>query len=281
MTAERVSVSTLRSLYAKSGAARWDVSLDTFSSRIRAAVERRFRDEPASARAMNTFAGMLHVEDLALACACAAGHEAAWEHFVRELRPALYAAARRMSGASQELADSLYAELYGLESRGGSRRSLLDYYHGRARLSTWLGTVLAQRHVDALRSSSRTVPLEDGDAMPQRDAPIAADPHRAEQLAAVQQALDAAVGSLDTRDRLRLRLYYGQGLKLAQIGKLLQESEATVSRKLDRTRRHIREEVERTLVRAHRLTGPAVQEWLQQAAGAPELDISRALAEDS
>ncbi len=40
---------------------------------------------------------------------------------------------------AREMADSLYADLYGLrESSDGSRRSLFDYFHGRSKLSTWL-----------------------------------------------------------------------------------------------------------------------------------------------
>ena len=55
---------------------------------------------------------------------------------------------------ARELADSLYAELYGLNGAGGARgRALLDYFHGRSKLATWLRTVLAQRHVDALRAA--------------------------------------------------------------------------------------------------------------------------------
>jgi RNA polymerase sigma-70 factor (ECF subfamily) len=242
-----VPAASIRTLYEKSGASAWDVSLEAFSARVRAAVDRRFRDEVPAPRAVEAFVESLHVQDLALACACAAGHERAWEHFIRELRPGLYAAARQLPGGSQELADSLYAELFGVDARGAAKRSVLEYYHGRASLATWLRTVLAQRNVDALRAQSRLVPLEDAGAGAERVAPAAPEPHRAEHVAAVQRALDAALAALDPRDRLRLRLYYGEGVKLAAIGKLLGEHEATSSRKLERVRRAIRERVEREL----------------------------------
>ena len=92
--------------------------------------------------------------DLALACACAAGDERAWEHFISVQRPVLYRAADALdpSGAARELADSLYADLYGLRDGGGGHASLFRYFHGRSSLSTWLRAVLAQRHVDRLRS---------------------------------------------------------------------------------------------------------------------------------
>jgi hypothetical protein len=69
-------------------------------------------------------------------------------------------------------------------------------------------------------------------------------------------------------------------LKLAPIGRLLGEHEATVSRKLDRARREIRERIERTLRVDHGLPPAAVQDCLEQAAGAPEMDLSRILTAD-
>ena len=54
--------------------------------------------------------------------------------------PALYRAADALdrSGGARELADSLYADLYGVEQRDGERQSLFRYFHGRSSLATWL-----------------------------------------------------------------------------------------------------------------------------------------------
>jgi len=279
----RLSASAEQQLYERSSASRWGLSPDAFAARLRTCVAKRFQGQTAPAeRDADVVARSLHVEDLALACACALGSEPAWEHFIRELRPAMYAAARQIAPAGpHELADSLYAELFGLEVRDGRRRSLLDYYHGRARLATWLRTVLAQRHVDALRAASKTVSLDEEErSLDPVDPAPAVDPRRARYVELVQRALDAALQSLAVRDRLRLRLYYGEGVKLAQIGRTLGEHEATVSRKLDRTRREIRRYVERALQDDHGLAPAAVEECLAHAAGAPELEISRALAAD-
>ena len=232
----RLSASAEQQLYERSGASRWGLSPDVFATRLRTCVAKRFQGQTAPAeRETDAVARSLHVEDLALACACALGSDAAWEHFIRELRPALYTAARQIAPAApQELADSLYAELFGLEVRDGRRRSLLDYYHGRARLATWLRAVLAQRHIDSLRASSKTISLDEDERAPDLVDPApAADPRRARYMELVQRALDAALQSLAPRDRLRLRLYYGEGVKLAQIGRALDEHEATVSRKLE------------------------------------------------
>ena len=283
LSSAHVSPPIERELYARSGASAWDVSIETFSVRLNVCVTKRFQGAAASERDVDAFVRSLHLEDLALACACAAGHERAWEHFVRELRPSLYAAARRMTtpDRARELADSLFAELFGLETRGGQRRSLLDYYHGRARLSTWLRTVMAQRQVDAIRTSARLVPLDDADHVAgEAEAQPFPNPRRKESVELAQRALDSAVAALEPRDRLRLRLYYAEGLKLAQIGRLLNEHEATASRKLERVRREIRERIERTLQHECGLRPDAVAECLEEAAGAPEMDLSRVLAAD-
>jgi len=272
-----------RELHRASGASTWSIPLETFTQRLIVSASARFATSSPSPRDVEDFLRTLHLSDLALACACASGHDAAWEHFVREMRPALYAAARTMAppDRARDLADSLYARLLGVDARGEKRTSLFDYFHGRARLSTWLRTVLAQRHVDDLRQASRTVPLEDEADVPDRASNAAVpDPRGAERMAQVQRALDASIAALDARDRLRLRLYYGQGVKLAAIGKLMGESEATASRKLERVRQTIRKEIERRLRDEHGMSADLVQACLQNAAGAPELDVSHALVAD-
>ena len=63
----------------------------------------------------------------------------------------------------------------------------------------------------------------------------------------MRAVLAAAIAALEPRDRLRLACYYAQEMTLAEIGKLTREHEATVSRQLAKTRRVIREDVERRL----------------------------------
>jgi RNA polymerase sigma factor (sigma-70 family) len=183
---------------------------------------------------------------------CAAGDERAWETFVREYRPLLYRAADALdrTGGAREVADSLYADLYGLTA-GGERQSLFRYFQGRSSLATWLRAVLAQRYVDRLRAQRRLEPLAE-DAEPEAAPP--ADPDRDRYVALVRDALGRAVSRLDPRDRLRLASYYVQQLTLSQTGRLLRESEASASRHLARTRREIRSEVERQLREEARLS---------------------------
>ena len=209
-----------------------------------------------------------HATDLELARQCAAGDAAAWETFVREYRPVLYRAADALepNGGARDLADSLYAELYGLKDSGRERRSLFDYYSGKSSLATWLRAVLAQRYVDRIRAQRRLepLPLEERGGIQEP-----ADPQRARHLRLVLDALGRAIGRLGVKDRLRLAYYYVQELTLAEAGRLLGEHEATVSRQLTRTRRAIRDGVERELREQHGLTEAQIDECVASVAEDP------------
>jgi RNA polymerase sigma-70 factor (ECF subfamily) len=209
-----------------------------------------------------------HAADLELARRCAAGEPAAWDRFVLEYRPVLYRAADALdrSGGARELADSLYAELYGLKDGGRERQSLFRYFSGRSSLGTWLRAVLAQRHVDRLRTQRRLEPLPPDDRAEMREP---ADPERARHEGLVLQALSRVVARLDSKDRLRLAYYYVQELTLAQAGRLLGEHEATVSRQLTRTRRAIREAIERELREERGLTDVQIAECVASVAADP------------
>lgn len=236
----------------------WDVTAEQFQTVLERSVSRRFGDNPPDLRSLEAYVETLHVVDLALACGCSAGNAAAWDFFVAQFRPELYRAARVIAGEGHacELADSLYAELYGLREAGGVRNSLFDYFHGRSKLSTWLRAILAQRHVDVIRRSRRTESLDDAAGEGSRDAVMAAagatnngslDPERQRYLAILQATLETVLAALAPRDRLRLAYYYVEGLTLAEIGRLTGEHEATVSRKLERTRRELRRQIDSAL----------------------------------
>lgn len=214
-------------LYRRADAVRWRVPRERFAEALERAAERGA--DPTA----------LHLDDLALACACAEGDEAAWEHFIRQHRPTLYRAADALdpAGGARELADGIYGELF--------ERSLFRYFHGRSSLSTWLRAVLAQRHVDRLRASRRLDPLPEEDR-PAAGGPAEAGPYEPERrrcVELVQAALTHAIDNLPPRDRLRLACYHAQQLTLAETGALLGEHEATCSRHLARTRKVLRAEI--------------------------------------
>lgn len=204
---------------------------------------------------------------------------------MREVRPTLYRAAEALdrTGGARDLADSIYADLYGLEERDGQRRSLLRYFHGRSSLATWLRAVLAQRHVDRVRRGRRLERLpEEGDPgeLPAAQAPPP-DPLGARCLAQLRGAFTATVDALPASDRLRLSSYYAQQLTLAETGRILGEHEATVSRRLARTRTVIRQSVERQLREAGLDDEQIADAFRSVAEDAGSLDLSDLLGKKS
>src|SRR5712672_998091 len=256
----------LNQLFAEARAASWGVDRDAFTATLQLSAKKHFVEDIPPVAKLEGYFFSLHLQDLALACGCAQGNPAAWDYFVSTYRGYLRSAAGIIlhcppdSPAAQELADSLFAELYGL-SEGANRRSLFRYFHGRSSLKTWLRAVLAQRHVDAIRASRRFTNLDSADgeidlnalrpallpAINPDGAGLQRDPHRDEFVALFHRTLEVALGLLAPRDKERLRLYYAAEQTLAEIGRKLGEHESSVSRNLDRTRRELRQQVEQAL----------------------------------
>jgi RNA polymerase sigma-70 factor (ECF subfamily) len=263
--------------YEQSGAARWSLDPSDFERALTASVTHASINQPGPLDGADVV-GSLHLGDLALAAACAAGIERAWDHFVRDYRPALYRAADAIdpTGGARELADALYADLYGLTSQGGERRSLFRHFHGRSKLTTWLRAVLAQRYVDAVRGRRRFDPLPDEETAGAPRARETATPEASRFSALIRAVLAAGLARLVARDRLRLSMYYVHSLTLVEIGRTFGEHEATVSRHLSRTRRELRASMEQRLRDEHGLDDSAIDECFRAAMADPgSLDLTQ------
>ncbi len=258
-------------LYAAAKAERWGLSAARFAETLESSVQRAFSSRSPGFRDLDAYLSSLHLEDLALACACGEGSETAWEHLVREYRPVLYRSADVLdpTGGARELADAIYGELY--------TRSLFRYFHGRSSLATWLRSVLAQRYVDRARSRRRFDPLPEDEATLPAPTPTT-QPGTARCQALVEAALASALARLPAREQLRLGCYYVQQLTLAETGLLMREHEATCSRQLARSRRTIRGDIERSL-RSAGLTREEMTQCLDATvADAGPIDLERMLA---
>ncbi len=247
----------IRRLFAESQGERWHLSSHSFQAALTRSAAKRFGEATASLERIQGYFATLHLQDLALACACAEGLEKAWNEFVVQYRPYLRAAAGailRRSGDDPlaiELADSLFADLYGLTGGKAGGRSLFRYFHGRSSLKTWLRAVLSQRHIDAVRAGKKFNSLDgqepDSEARRVPEPATAGqvvDPHRELYLQRFREALTLALASLPPSDSARLRLYYAEDRTLAEIGRELGEHESSSSRHLERVRKELRATVE-------------------------------------
>ena len=231
-------------LYQKSRGAEFGLSVEDFHN-ILNEVCKKCLPADAQPNEKQAFLSSLRVEELALARACAAGHERAWEVFLTRFREKLYGAAgyiAKENSAARELADSLYADLYGTTVRDGKRVSKLASYTGRGSLEGWLRTVLAQEYINRYRRQRRLVSLdeesEDGVqfAAAQPTPTAAVDPR-------IEAATDEAVAELSAEDRFVLASYYLDSRTLAEIARILHVHESTISRKLDKLAKSLRKHI--------------------------------------
>src|SRR5215813_5168517 len=235
--------SPLGDLYRKSKASEFGLAPEQFAATL---------DEIASKCGVLTspkqkqeFCSRLFVEDLVLARMCAAGNERAWEVFMLRFREKLYDVARQITredSAGRELADSVYADLYGTRTREGERICKLNSYSGRGSLEGWLRTVLAQEYVNRYRRTKRLVSLEEeseeGVQFRAPDpAPVTAADNR------LSRATDQALAELPAEDRMLLSAYYLDGRTLAEIARMLGVHESTISRKLDKLTKALRKQI--------------------------------------
>jgi len=251
-------------LWQKAGAGLAELAEPEFAEALEAiGAKDNFGVDPgvqASAKQREAFWRALHLEDLAIARGCALGREAAWERFLAQYREPLTRIAIEMMGAvssGEELADSLYSELFGLTEREGKRQSPLFRYSGRGSLIGWLRAVLAQRRVNLYRRTNRETPLDD-DIEPVAPVMETVDLRKIEHL---RPSIEGAIATLCPEERFLLSAYYLDTRTLDELSRVLRVHEATVSRKLKRATQHVRKELLKTLM-ARGLSRRAAEETL-------------------
>lgn len=247
----------------------YSLTVEKVSPRIRASLDKYLlKDEPGAAPAsISEFIDQLQADDLCLVIACEDGDAAAWSDLVGRYSPTVRSAARSAAGsedAAEDVAQSIWAELHGLRVRvDGKPTSKLAYYSGRGSLAGWLRAVVAQLAVDQHRKQSRFVQTEeDGDfdrlgsvAVDGKEArtagssalnPEDALSHKRERIE-MERALARSLQELPDEDRLLVKLYYFDGLRLREAGAVLGVHEATASRRLTRVHLELRQSVEQIL----------------------------------
>src|SRR5579871_5064128 len=269
----------LAELHAKAGCEKVGLTRETFAVIL---CEIGSKQTTTSEIELRTFFLSLRVDELALARACAAGNNAAWEVFLTRYREKLYLAALRIAredSAAHELADTLYADLYGTNTRDGQRVSKLASYTGRGSLEGWLRTVLAQEYVNRYRRTKRLVSLEEeSEEGVQFQAPNP-EPEPFSD-ARLTQATDEVLASLSGEDRLVLSSYYLDGRTLAEVARMLGVHESTISRKVDKLAKLLRKQIIAALGRRG-MSRRQAEEALEVDVRDLQMDIRRSLAQES
>lgn len=271
----------LAELQAKSGCDQIGLSSESFAA-ILCEVAAKYLSAESSEAEARTFLLTLRIEELALARACAAGHNTAWEIFLTRYREKLYQSALRIAredSAARDLADSLYAELYGTTAREGERVSKLASFTGRGSLEGWLRTVLAQEFVNRYRRTKRLVSLdEEGEegsqfAAPEPEAVPSPDSR-------LESATDAALASLSSEERMVLAAYYLDDRTLAEIARMLGVHESTISRKVDKLAKSLRKKILASMMQQG-MSRRQAEETLEVDVRDLRVDIRRSLTQES
>jgi len=271
-----------------------------FQTRIASALEKYLfkSDENASGADVKSFVDEIRADDLCLIIACEKGDDAAWTDLVKNFDATVKSAARKYAKNAEDaedLAGSIWAELYGLKrDAAGNVKTKLAYYSGRGSLAGWLRAVTNQLAVDQFRKESKFVQIEEarefenlanesssnsdnikiirGSDNPEENF------SRKQTQKDVSEALKQAIGELEAEDKLILKLYYFDDLKLKDIGASLGFHEATASRKLVRIQTEIRKSVEKILQAQHGWQREEVKRHLAEAASKLGISFEKLLA---
>ncbi len=269
-----------QTLYERSRATVYDLSRAQFANLLQEIREKYLPD--ASPEEAADFCSNLRLEELALARACAAGHEQAWQDFIQRYRPKLHSMALQITHDSvyaSELADSLFADLYGVNTRGGVRTSKLNFYTGRGSLEGWLRTVMAQEFINRYRKQKRNVSLEEQTEEGVQFAAADPEPSRGSD-PRLEAATDAALGELSSEDRFVLASYYLDGRTLAEIARMLGLHESSISRRLDRLSTALRKRI-LTGLRERGMSHAQAVEALETDVRDVQVNLRKRLTQDS
>ena len=204
----------------------------------------------------------------------------------------------RLQESAEDLAQSIWAELYGLRTRQDGRpASKLAYYSGRGSLAGWLRAVIAQLSVDTFRKQSKLVQAEEDTDLERlaRDAQVnetqtfapsgIQNPEQAlsNQFAQtdLQAALAQAIRGLEAEDRLLVKLYYFDNLRLREAGVVLGVHEATASRRLTRIQTDLRKRISQILVDEKGWTKAETERSFAEVARYMDTDLEALIKEES
>jgi len=263
------------------------LTAQTLTKRLRRVTEKYVlrHDPAAAAETINGFLDGLHADELCLVMACEQGDQTAWSELFEGYGATVRSAARASSSSesmADDLAQSIWAELHGLKAReDGTAAGKLAYYSGAGSLGGWLRAVVGQLAIDQHRKQAKVVQTEE-DSELDRLVLSEAEPDGAhafqtaaspEDLLAgnmaaadVEKALGQAIAELADEDRLLMKLYYFEGLRLREAGAVLGVHEATASRRLTRIHGEVRQRVEAILMKEHGWTKSEASRSLAEVA---------------
>jgi RNA polymerase sigma-70 factor (ECF subfamily) len=234
---------------------------------------------PAPGSSLAASLPSLHLADLWLACACAAGDRHAHEELDRRLRAAVPSAAARMRASSSFIEEVQQRLRQKLLVGGPDGQPKICAYVARGPLSSWLRAAALREALNLLEGERDDATL-DGVALGRLPA-SGSDPEldlvRRRYAPEFKSALDEALRGLPPKERNLLRLYFVQGLTVEEIGRMEGTHKSTISRWLARTRASVLAEVRRRLGQSLRLSPRELDSLIGVLRSQLHLSLHRAL----
>ncbi len=225
------------------------------------------------------FLGRAHLEDLALAYACAQGQASAISHFERDFlsEVATYLARRNpREGLAEEVRQHLRIKL--LMPRRDALPGIAAYT-GRGPLGAWLRIA----SIRAARDLSRAPPAERARAPLETMRAEARSPEGDYVTRHVSHefrgALESALAGLPPRERSLLRLYFLDGLNSDAIAAMYRVDGSTVRRWLREVRRDLRRRTHELLVRRLAIRDSEVSSLMRDVDSQIDVSLARCLSE--
>ncbi len=188
--------------------------------------------------------GDAHSEELYLACACARGDSRAIQLFEQRYFRGVLRSVARFDVPVEDIEAALRERLFVRTSQGSPK---ISEYAGRGGLERWLRAVAVRIALSLARSQQRLgyATLLEDDFIAGDDPELAhiKERYRAE----FKQAFAGALAALEPELQTYLRLYYLDGLNLAELAELFHVSVPTASRRISGARERVLEGTRRIL----------------------------------
>jgi RNA polymerase sigma-70 factor (ECF subfamily) len=221
----------------------------------------------------------IHAEDLYLACACLAGNAAAVVQLRDAFAPVIPRYLKRV-GRSSAIREEVEQQLWDALFVGGADGPKLATYEGRGALGSWIGISAQRIALMMLRHERAESRARSEVAARGRLADV--DP----EMAAIkgryrvqfQEVVDAAIATLDARDKTLYRMHLVEGLTLERIAKSYGVHHSTVLRWLEAARGRVVEEAKRRLREALPVSTGEFDSIARLLVSELDLNISRVLS---
>jgi RNA polymerase sigma-70 factor (ECF subfamily) len=216
----------------------------------------------------------LHVVDLYVACACAAGNADAMAALDREYLPRL-ARALASIDPSQAFADEVRQQLREKLFVAGK----IGEYTGRGPLQNWLRVTAIRTAFNLRRGSAPRVPAEEAIGVASGALDPELDYLKARCRGEFREAFVAALAQLSTDERNVLRMHHLDGLSLEETAAACRIGRSTAARWLAHARERVLKETHRRLTAKLKLDTREVESMFRLVNSQLDVSFHRYLGE--